>query len=182
MATKQDNTDALDLLTDLIGRAKAKGADAADAVLANSVSLSHSQRLGEVEKLERSESQDLGLRVLVGKKQAVVSSTDRDSAMLDELVDRALANLFGPGGPQSTALGRAQEELAARVGGPVAVAVVAIAAVATVILLFWAVLGSRTEYDPAQLPPLALPSARGATLRGALTRGAEQVLGSDGHG
>src|SRR5690242_13111463 len=81
----------LDLLHDLIGRALRAGADAADAVLFEGTSLSHARRLGKVEKLERSESQDLGLRVLVGKKQAIVSSSDRSPKMLAELVERTLA-------------------------------------------------------------------------------------------
>jgi PmbA protein len=47
--------------------------------------------LDKPERLERSESNDLGLRVLVGKKQAIVSSSDRSKAALDELVERAVA-------------------------------------------------------------------------------------------
>ncbi|HEX5454587.1 MAG TPA: TldD/PmbA family protein [Stellaceae bacterium] len=81
----------IDLLHDLIGRALRAGADAADAVLFEGTSLSHARRLGKTEKLERSESQDLGLRVLVGKKQAIVSSSDRSPKMLDELVERTVA-------------------------------------------------------------------------------------------
>jgi PmbA protein len=84
-------TDALSLLGDLIARATEAGADAADAVLFESASLSHAQRLGKVEKLERSESYDLGLRVLIGKRQAIVSSNDRSPGALGELIDRAIA-------------------------------------------------------------------------------------------
>src|SRR5690348_8645847 len=69
---------ALDLLQDLIGRARRAGADAADAVFFEGVSLSHARRLGKTEKLERSEGQDLGLRVFIGRQQAIVSSSDRD--------------------------------------------------------------------------------------------------------
>jgi PmbA protein len=83
--------DALDLLDGLIAKAKTAGADAADALLAHSVALSHAQRLGELERLEREESHDLGLRILVGRRQAIVSSTDNSPAALDELVARALA-------------------------------------------------------------------------------------------
>jgi PmbA protein len=86
-----DAGQALDLLNDLIAKARARGADAADAVLVGSVALSNAQRLGELERLEREESQDLGLRVLVGRHQALVSSTDISAAALDELVERALA-------------------------------------------------------------------------------------------
>jgi PmbA protein len=84
-------TDAIDLLSDLIARARRAGADAADAVLFEGVSISHAQRLGKIEKLERSEGYDLGLRVLVGKRQAIVSSNDRSAKAVEELVDRALA-------------------------------------------------------------------------------------------
>ena len=83
--------DILNLLQDLIAKAKKAGADAADAVAIAGASLSHTRRLGKTEKLERSETQDLGLRVLIGKQQAMVSSSDRASATLDELVERAVA-------------------------------------------------------------------------------------------
>jgi PmbA protein len=83
--------DALTLLGDVVARATKTGADGADAVLFESASLSHAQRLGKVEKLERSESYDLGLRVLIGKRQAIVSSNDRSPAALSELIERAIA-------------------------------------------------------------------------------------------
>ena len=82
---------ALDLLDDLIAKARKAGADTADAVVVDAASISHAQRLGEVEKLERSEEQDLGLRVLVGKRQACVASSDLSRAALDELIERAVA-------------------------------------------------------------------------------------------
>jgi PmbA protein len=81
----------LDLLQDLIGRARRAGADAADAVLFEGASLSHARRLGKTEKLERSEGHDLGLRVFIGRRQAVVSSTDWSPDALSELVERAVA-------------------------------------------------------------------------------------------
>ena len=82
---------AIDLLHDLIGRARRAGADAADAVFVEGVSLSHGRRLGKTEKLERSEGHDLGLRVFVGRQQAMVSSSDRSPKALDQLVERAVA-------------------------------------------------------------------------------------------
>ncbi|MDZ4734956.1 MAG: metallopeptidase TldD-related protein [Rhodospirillaceae bacterium] len=81
----------LDPLDDLIGRALRAGADAADAVTIESASLSQAVRLGEPETLERSESRDLGLRVMIGRRQAIVSSADFKPDMLDELVERAIA-------------------------------------------------------------------------------------------
>ncbi|MBT3810135.1 MAG: TldD/PmbA family protein [Rhodospirillaceae bacterium] len=85
------SADDRDRLATLIAEATRLGADAADAVLIRSTSISHAQRLGEIEQLERQESFDLGLRVFHGQKQAIVSSTDFSKDALSELVDRALA-------------------------------------------------------------------------------------------
>lgn len=79
------------LLQDVIAKAKAKGADAADAMAFDSLSVSVGMRTGKTEKLERSESQDFGLRVLIGKRQAIVSTTDRSADALDTLIDRAVS-------------------------------------------------------------------------------------------
>src|SRR6266571_3980360 len=49
------------------------------------------RRRRNTEKLERSEGHDLGLRVFIGRQQAVVSSTDRSPEALAELVERAVA-------------------------------------------------------------------------------------------
>ena len=85
------NAEPLNLLSDLMGRATRAGADAADAVYFDAASISVAQRLGASEKLERAESCDLGLRVFIGKRQAIVSSTDFAPETLDELVERAVA-------------------------------------------------------------------------------------------
>lgn len=84
-------TDPLNLLTDLIDRARKAGAEAADAVLIDATSVSVSHRLGNPEDLERSDESDLGLRVFIGKQQASVSSTDFSARAMDELVERAVA-------------------------------------------------------------------------------------------
>src|SRR5260370_31548318 len=86
----KETANDIDLLQDVVGRALKAGADAADAVLFEGTSLSHARRLGKTEKLERSESQDLGLRVLIGKRQAIVSSSDRSPKMLAEVSERTL--------------------------------------------------------------------------------------------
>ena len=79
------------LLSDLLTRAKKKGADAGDAVHVISTSLSVAQRLGRPEKLERSENSDIGLRVFVDKRQAIVSTSDFSRDTLDGVVERAVA-------------------------------------------------------------------------------------------
>src|SRR6476660_4807607 len=81
----------LDLLDDLLARAKKAGADAADAMLVESTGQSATRRLGKLEKIERAEGSDLGLRVFVGRRQALVSTGDLGAASLDRLIENALA-------------------------------------------------------------------------------------------
>ena len=81
----------LDRLSDLIDKARAAGADAADAVLVAGTSLSVARRLGKTEHVERSEGQDLGLRVFIGKQAAIVSATSIDPAGFPALVERVIA-------------------------------------------------------------------------------------------
>ena len=83
---------ALQSLADrLIKAARAAGADAADAVAMRSVSQSVDVRDGAVEESQRSEGNDVGLRVMVGKKQAVVSTNDLSSDGVNALAERAVA-------------------------------------------------------------------------------------------
>lgn len=84
-------TDALNLMADLIARARAAGADAADAVLIAGTSLSVQRRLGQTEQLERADGRDVGLRVFVGRRAAIVSSTAVDPAGFSALAERAVA-------------------------------------------------------------------------------------------
>ena len=85
------NPEPLDLLADLLKRAKAEGADAADALYVEADALAHGQRLGKIEKLERAEARDVGLRVFVGRRQASVSSTELTPAAVAALAERAVA-------------------------------------------------------------------------------------------
>ena len=102
-------------LTDLAGRlveaARKAGADAADAVAVRSVSQSVEIRDGAVEESERSEGDDFGLRVFVGKRQAVVSTNDvRASAAT--LAERAVA--MAKVAPEDKFAGLADPSLLAR--------------------------------------------------------------------
>ncbi|HCO91961.1 MAG TPA: modulator protein, partial [Alphaproteobacteria bacterium] len=83
--------DMQQLAEDLIGKLRSAGADAADLLLVSGTSVSVSCRLGEVEDVERSEGQDLGLRAFIGNQQAVVSTSDLSAATLDEMVSRVVA-------------------------------------------------------------------------------------------
>ena len=85
------NKDPLGHLSDLVTHAKSAGADAADAIYVEGISVSTACRKGEPESLSRSEGYDLGLRVLIGQRQAMVSSSDLSKSALDDLVARAVA-------------------------------------------------------------------------------------------
>ena len=85
-----DQSALTDLAQRLVEAAKRAGADAADAVAVRGVAQSIEIRDGNVEESERSEGDDVGLRVLVGRRQAVVSSNDR-AADAKTLAERAVA-------------------------------------------------------------------------------------------
>ena len=76
---------------DIVARAVRAGVDAADAVFAADASTEISVRLGKLEDVGRSESEDLGLRVFVGRRSASVSTSDLSPEALDALVERAVA-------------------------------------------------------------------------------------------
>ena len=78
-------------LQEVVGAALKAGADAAEAVYAQRQALSIGVRLGALEEVEREESRDLGLRVFVGQRQAVVSGSDFSPAARARLVERAVA-------------------------------------------------------------------------------------------
>ncbi len=79
------------LLQDMVASALRAGADAAEVATSDVRSLSVSVRLGELEEVEREERTDLGLRVFVGQRQAVVSGSDFSEAARARLVERAVA-------------------------------------------------------------------------------------------
>jgi PmbA protein len=90
MSSLLDQSALTDLAERLVAAARRAGADAADALAVRSVSLGVEVRDGAVEESERSEGDDVGLRALVGRRQAVVSTNDikADAA---ELAERAVA-------------------------------------------------------------------------------------------
>ncbi|MEL6876377.1 MAG: DNA gyrase modulator, partial [Pseudomonadota bacterium] len=79
----QDRADAL------ISQAKKSGADAADAIYVCDASTQVQMRLGQLEDVERSEGEEIGLRVFAGKRSATVSSSDMNPDILAGLVGRA---------------------------------------------------------------------------------------------
>jgi PmbA protein len=85
-----DQSQLMDLAERLVTAARRAGADAADALAVRAVSLGVELRDGAVEQSERSEGDDLGLRVLVGQRQALVCTND-GRADVAELAARAVA-------------------------------------------------------------------------------------------
>ena len=76
---------------DIVSRARAAGADAADAIFSASASIEVSVRLGALEDVGRSEQEQLGLRVFVGQRSASVATSDLSAGAMDALVERAVA-------------------------------------------------------------------------------------------
>jgi PmbA protein len=79
------------LLHEVVQAALKAGADAAEVVGSERSALSVTVRLGELEEVEREEGRDLGLRVFVGTRQAVVAGSDLSAAARTRLVERAVA-------------------------------------------------------------------------------------------
>lgn len=85
-------TDRLATLTEaLLSAARKAGAEAADAMAVSGTSLSIDVRGGQLEQAERSEGIELGLRVLVGRRQASVSASDVSDRTVAEMAERAVA-------------------------------------------------------------------------------------------
>ncbi|MGF6430301.1 MULTISPECIES: TldD/PmbA family protein [Bradyrhizobium] len=86
-----DQSGLSDLAQRLVDAAKRAGADAADAIAVRGVSQGVEVRDGRVEETERSEGDDVGLRVFVGQRQAVVSTNDVSGDGVAKLAERAVA-------------------------------------------------------------------------------------------
>ena len=80
-----------DITQSMIDAARKAGADSCDALAVDGTSVSISVRNGALEQAERSEGIDIGLRVLVGQKQANVSSSDVKPSTISEMAERAVA-------------------------------------------------------------------------------------------
>jgi len=85
-------TQALDALTaQMLDAAKTAGADSADAMALRGTSLSVDVRAGALEEAQREEGTDIGLRVFVGQRSAIVSASDTTTHTISEMAERAVA-------------------------------------------------------------------------------------------
>jgi len=83
---------SLETLTEaLLQAARKAGADAADALAADNTWQRITIRDGRLETAERAENTEMGLRVLVGQRQALVGVSDTSDATLAAMAERAVA-------------------------------------------------------------------------------------------
>jgi PmbA protein len=105
--------DLAGLTAALLDAARAAGADAADALAVHSRSAGADVRGGRLELAEGAESVEAGLRVLAGRRQAVVAASDLRPAALRAMAERAVA--MAREAPEDLSLGLAEPgDLAAR--------------------------------------------------------------------
>src|SRR5271169_4763687 len=104
-------TDLREIAQDIVARAMAGGATAAECVVREGDEFSTLVRLGQVETLKESGSKSIGVRVFFGQRAASTYSSDFSRAGLDRLVKSALElakitseDPFG-GIPESSQLG-----------------------------------------------------------------------------
>lgn len=90
-ATTADPDRLKTLAEALVSAAKRAGADQADALAVDGRSVGIDVRGGALEQAERAESIDIGLRVLIGGRQAAVSSSDHSDDAIAQMAARAVA-------------------------------------------------------------------------------------------
>lgn len=87
-----NGSDDLQRLTGaLLDMARRAGADQADAVAVRGTAVSVDVRERRLEHAERAEGVDIGLRVLIGGRQASVSASDHSDRTIADMAERAVA-------------------------------------------------------------------------------------------
>ena len=81
----------VDVAARLVELARARGAGEADALVLAGAAIEVNVQDGHADKVERAESCDVGLRVIIDKAEAVVSGSRFDGASLERLAERAVA-------------------------------------------------------------------------------------------
>jgi PmbA protein len=97
-----------DLTQALLFAARAAGAEAADALAVDGTSVSIDVRGGALEHAERSEGIEIGLRVMMGKRQACVSASDTSPETLAQMAERAVA--MAREAPEDPVIGQADAD------------------------------------------------------------------------
>lgn len=102
------NEQAKDRAADLVTRAMKAGANACDVVYSGNSATHVQMRLGVLEDVDRSEGEDIGLRVFVGSRSASASSSDLSVEAMTALAERAVA--MAREAPEDPFAGLAPEE------------------------------------------------------------------------
>lgn len=103
---------ALERLDHILALARKAGADAADAIYVGEESVGVGVRLGVLEDLSRSEGEEIGIRLFLGRRSAQVSVSDLADASLAEAVARA--HDMARNAPEDPYAGLAAQELLAK--------------------------------------------------------------------
>lgn len=104
-----DKADNLQSLAEaLVSAARRAGADQADALAMRGHSVSIDVRAGGLEQADSAEGIEIGLRVLIGGRQACVSASDHSIRTIDEMAARAVA--MAREAPVDDALGLAEPD------------------------------------------------------------------------
>jgi PmbA protein len=99
----------LDLVAErLLNLARSAGADSADVVVLRDADLSIEVRNGTLEHAERAESTEIGLRAIVGRRQASVAASDLSEATLEEMARRGV--VMARAAPEDPTVGLAPPE------------------------------------------------------------------------
>ncbi|PWG01900.1 TldD/PmbA family protein [Sphingosinicella humi] len=110
-----DVKDAEARAASLVEAARKAGADAADVLYIGDAATEVQVRLGELEDVQRSEGEEIGLRFFLGKRSASVSSSDLSEEALSALVERAAA--MAREAPEDDSAGLAPEDRLLRGAG-----------------------------------------------------------------
>ena len=102
----------IDLTEQLLAAARQAGAEAADAIAVSGSAIGIDVRKGGLEHAERSEATEIGLRVLLDHRQAIVSGSDLRAETLSTMADRAVA--MAKAAPEDAYCGLAEPEQLAK--------------------------------------------------------------------
>jgi PmbA protein len=109
------NEDLLSVASDIVAKARALGADEADAYLISGIESTVSVRKGEIEKLLEAGSRGVSIRVIKDKRTAVCNTSDFTPKVMDEMV-RTAVELAKISEPDEFAGLPAKEDLAIEMG------------------------------------------------------------------
>ncbi|ADO43881.1 PmbA [Ketogulonicigenium vulgare Y25] len=86
-----DRHDLARITAALLDAARKAGATSADAMAVAGTSVAIDVRDGRLEQAERSEGIDIGLRVMIGQRQAAVGASDARDITIERMAERAVA-------------------------------------------------------------------------------------------